>query len=320
MEPTSPIDSNKQNFAYTVAITPDSTIKATVPIMDRLSLTIPISKNPKIVDGTVERLAAFIANPDNQVIASHKQSKFHRNFQLVDQHSGRSIFVQACPKYPNLAFARFDMNPAKLGVDGMRLWRRFVDQIWGADQAQAAIADATVTRVDFACDLVGVRIDALAVRPAHQKKSAIYYGIKGRVETYLVWCKKQKEADTEVYNKKAELEDHGHEPAYGDVEHTRVEIRSKTRRPIIKLFTQKNPFANLDIGYLPREAPGLPAHIWRHFCDSARYRTLPVALDLIPLEYRQPYLDALKAAPAIWFPNKVWTNWQDVLSSSGLLA
>ncbi len=309
--------------AYNVPVSPDQVITVTASIIDKLSLTLPVGDDPTTVAAVKNALAGL--SDSNKAPPTGKAklgpTKYRTNVHLLHAPSGQHILVQADPT-SNLAFLRFEMNPAKLGADGVRFWRNNVAEIFGhADASLNAASKATVTRIDLACDLINVRIDSLAFKANVSGKTITYIGMKGRLETIYMAVKAHKSGEISGYNKKRQLKDQGLESQYGDLQHTRVEVRVLARRPITQLTDMKNPFRKVEVTYLPRTAPSLPLHVWRHFTDAVRYRGLTAALEPIPAHLRDAYLAGLNGlASPLWQPDLIWAKWPRVLAASGLLA
>jgi len=311
-------------IAYTVAIPPDQNVVITAPIIDKITLTLPVNEPPAILGVIKQRLIGF-KNANGQSAGAHFKPgsiKYGVSAHLVHEPTGESVFVQAAPKSPKVAFLRFEMNPAKLGPDGIWFWRKLVADLLGLSGVWSCMAStATMTRVDLACDLVGVRIDRLALVANRRGKCVMYFGLNGKIETAYLGATSGKNAPMIAYNKKAQLQEFDEEPQCGDLEHTRMEMHVISRRPISTLADIANPFTKVNVMYLPRDVSGVPPHAWQHFTDSVRYRGLAAALEPIPQALRVNYMAGFDALPEpLWQPEKIWSKWNGVLADSGLLS
>lgn len=109
------------------------------------------------------------------------------------------------------------------------------------------------------------------------------------------------------------------------IPHTRVEVKYKgVKKSPLELATIKDKFHFFEIlAFGPDKAPdktGGKSYIWKLFLDSCRYRGEGSAIELLPKELQDRYMDVLnleEKAP-LWRPHKIWKHWPEVVADSGL--
>ena len=259
--------------------------------------------------------------------AKKKVSRYKTRVNLTHPASGKSVLIEADPKPTKdgkmVPFLRFQFNPDKLGPDGMAFMKERLEYAFSGNYPWKAIAiNCKVTRIDLAIDILNVPIDQLLISSSKAGKSHCYYSATGVLETAYLEVKSGKAGNTYAYNKNQQLMDMKRNPKYDGVPHTRIELRVRTSRSIVKLGALPNPFTKLNIAYpsLVGKSPEQP-HNWQHLLDSVRYRGRKAALALIPDDsLREAYEDALTSAQGeFWKPRKLWKKWPDILKGSGLL-
>jgi hypothetical protein len=109
------------------------------------------------------------------------------------------VLIQAGPKKKGITHAlRLEFNPRRLGKQGITVLKSQLESLVLGPLVSDGlnfddiIAKGTVTRVDIAVDLVGIRVDQLDVRFLGQGKSHWYYSEKGQAETGYYGIKQNK--------------------------------------------------------------------------------------------------------------------------------
>ncbi len=187
--PLHPAASNKTNLpdnqiAYKVGISPTESVTVTTPIIDKLAFVFSHA-DPDGDSSLKESLLEAIKDDPTLYKSAKKasvgQKRYKLNVQLHHAASGQNVLIQADPGSAKVAFARFELNPAKLGAEGMAFFRAELAQLLTHQVPWSAIAaKAKVTRLDLACDLVGIGVDTLAMNATVEGKSHVYFGMKGR--------------------------------------------------------------------------------------------------------------------------------------------
>jgi hypothetical protein len=95
------------------------------------------------------------------------------------------VLVQAGPTKPGLKHnLRLEFNPTRLGPAGIAFLKSQIESlVVGALSYAHIMATGTVTRLDIAVDVVGIRISDLDVRFMGEGKSHWYYASTGQPET-----------------------------------------------------------------------------------------------------------------------------------------
>lgn len=307
---------------------------ALIPKIDKIAFTYDIpSSHREPVLANLYGLAG-----EGQTFQSLKSSgnhRYHKRFALTHPASGEKILIEAEPKVAKgaktkpPAFLRLELNPARLGFDGVGFLRDHLVQVFFEEHPWSLVAtNCTVTRMDLAVDLVGVRSDSLLIErtltgpKAQPGKKWFIYGASGALETAYVGFKKGKIAPLLAYDKAQELADKEQLAQFGKTPHARVEFRLQPNRSIATLTAMKNPFlvASVINPTKPATAPETE-HAWEFFLDCCRVRGTKRALSLLPTdELRQAYAEALSTADQeVWKPAKLWAKWLTALEKSGLL-
>jgi hypothetical protein len=190
------------------------------------------------------------------------------------------------------------------------------------------IEKGTVTRVDIAVDVVGIRVDKLDVRFLGDGKSHWYYSNKGQPETGYYGIKQNKKKQNSpapwvTYNKRQEIKDKGPEGGkqlYGGLSHTRIEFHAIQKKPFAKLGTLANPFDTISLAY-PQAPKGIKPYAWTFFLDACHRRGREKALQTISeITTRKKYAAALdEAHKAFWKPEQIWKHWPAAVQQLGLL-
>jgi hypothetical protein len=239
--------------------------------------------------------------------------------------ASRDVLIQADPKKTSgkkaPAFVRLEFNPSKLGPEGMAELADCIKFIFANHITMHQLFLASrVSRIDVACDLVNVASDELLVSTPASGKSHVYYGETGKHETTYLALKKGKSSPQKFYDKAQQLLDADRDQKFGDAAHTRFEKLAAPNIPVTKLVGLKNVFEKFDVRFpVEHHAPGEP-YVWALFLDSCRQCGAMTALDKLPETLRPSYQKALDATKhVIWKPTKIWSDWPEVLATSGFL-
>jgi hypothetical protein len=286
-------------------------IRSDAPIVDKLALTVPVR-------GASEQAHA---------IETIEQLQYRHGFQgrmprfrggyaysVVLPLSG--LLLQAKPtrtgaKRP--AFARLEFNPSKAGVAGVSEVRTIAATLFSAEDMR----HASVSRIDVAVDMHGVRISNLAVRSRRHQKSMLVFGREGNLETIYVGDRGSGSQVT-IYDKAAQLRETKSIHLAGPC--TRFEARIRTYIPVNELSLLKNPFFGIDVFCgLDDLSIGTPHH-HQMFLDSIARRGLHAALRMLPASRRQRYERAIaKRRCSYWKPDELWSGWDRAVEALGLI-
>jgi hypothetical protein len=248
-------------------------------------------------------------------------SPYTINCHIVLPGGANTVFMQAAPESKKkMAFFRFDFNPNTIGPSGVDAFRDLLEGILQPNFSYADIVKfGRMTRLDVACDILGVPIADLLLSTGKLGKTVAYYGVDGVLETSYLG-KKKGITPFRVYNKTQEQLDKGIDPEYGLYPHLRCEASVIPQKPLYTLAAIANPFEELDIFRIAQATPPEAHHNWVHFADSCRQRSISGALNVIPEAVRSGYEMALgQSKIGIWQPQRVWEKWGKVVAESGLL-
>jgi hypothetical protein len=243
--------------------------------------------------------------------------------------SGHRVLIQVGPKKKDTAHdLRLEFNPAALGEAGMAYLKyELENQVVGALDFKHIMETGSVSRVDIAVDVVGIRIDALDIRYLGKGKSHWYFSASGEPETGYYGIsptpKGKKNAPFVTYNKRKQLKEtgsSGDDELYNGLSHTRIEYHATPFKKFGQLKTIPNPFKEISLAY-PRQPKGVSLHAWQFFMDACHRRGHQTAIARLPTEnMKKRYNNALEAAhQRFWKPDLIWTQWLAVIEGSGLL-
>jgi hypothetical protein len=307
------------------------------PFIDKITITHKIA-DEELVKTLVESL---LQEADKEQGHFKKAAQFKSgavsykaSVSLIVPPGDAQVLLQAGPKKKGTAHAlRLEFNPRRLGKPGIAFLKSQIEclalgPVVSDDLSfDDIIAKGTVTRVDIAVDVVGIRVDQLDVRFLGDGKSHWYHSKKGQPETGYYGIKQNKKKQNSpapwvTYNKRQELKDKGPEGGkqlYGGLSHTRIEFHAIQKKPFAKLGTLANPFGTISLAY-PEAPKGIKPYAWAFFLDSCQRRGREASLELLPEgALRKRYRQALdKAHAAFWKPDTIWASWQESLFKSGL--
>lgn len=305
------------------------TVTVMKPIIDRISLTYPVS-DPAIRKVIRKHLKEWAKAQDPMISHWAKtpkwgSSKYAHSF-AINCKPGTKLLVQLAKEGTNAGFLRVEFNPSALGPLGVQSFRDLIpDLTCNAFTYNDLALGCRVTRIDVAVDLVNIEPEDLLIKASKPGVKMAYFGLSGDLETsYLNVTKKGSKLyvyDRKTLLKKQQQEGQGKGSPYGEAEYTRVEVRLTPEKPITKLASMHNPLTKLDLIDIEAPVPPESEHHWRLFQDSCRYRGLENALDLLPTGTREAYLAAVQAAQGqVWRPNTLWGHWSDALLKSAVMA
>lgn len=279
---------------------------------------------------------------DYEYVPNEEQAKnnslyraYKKNLWLKHKPSGENILVQTDPKKVGTPFFRFDLNPSRLGVDGIKFFKEELDFLFCKGDFDIGYGDVlkspnAVYRLDVAVDILGVDVSDLELTyhsHANQKqqiKAMQYLSTTGRIQTDYPNAKLKGENKTYVYNKKYELQDKGQDTYYDEAMHARFEHRYlKWNKPLdhlLKIGVGTNPLKKLSIKWIDYRQ--IKEKSFEHvlFLQYARNRGIKKALEIIPEHKQMDFIDTYKKAMTdIWNSSELWKHWPYMVNYYGLL-
>ncbi|MGH1398021.1 MAG: hypothetical protein ACRBCT_02290 [Alphaproteobacteria bacterium] len=260
---------------------------------------------------------------------------YKRNVWYKHEPTGEKILIQTDPKKSDTPFFRFDFNPSRLGAKGVKDFKTelrllMCEETFGLSYADILKDPQAVYRMDIAVDILGVDVSDLKLtyNPHGNQKEAVkamqYLSPVGRTQTEYPNALNKGDLKTYVYNKKHELIDKGNEPCYGGALHTRYEHRyTRWNKPLTHLLNitkGKTPLKRLGMEWIDYKA--IQDKSFQHvlFLQYAKSRGIDKALEVIPQEQHQEFLDTYHAAMTnIWHPSELWEHWPSIIEYYGLL-
>jgi hypothetical protein len=218
-----------------------------------------------------------------------------------------SVTFEAGPLLPENPSYRLDFNPWKMSVNEIIALFTFLQLATDIEQ-YVFLAMSKVTRLDIACNLVGLELEDVIVRTSGLQKHGLYTGKGGTLETVYIGTPRSPRRVV-AYTKT--LED--------GTKVLRLESRTKPRCLGHEIAKIKNPFARIWlISAKCAEAAGLPIPT-QYIADSMRLGGLKRALRSLSKKQQTSLRKALKAAnPILTDTESQWSLWQKTLIDSGL--
>ena len=308
-------------------------VAITKPFIDKIAITYKISDKDLtavVIQNLLQETEQEQGHFTNAAQFKSGAASYKASVNLNAPPGDAQVLIQAGPKKPGVTHGlRLEFNPRRLGKLGIAFLKSQLESLVldGLNFAKI-IAEGTVTKLDIAVDLVGIRVDQLDVRFSGGGKSQWYHSEKGQAETGYFGIKQKKTTKQNLpapfvsYNKRKEIKDKGTEGGkqlYGGLSHTRIEFHATPGKPFPKLAKLANPFNTISLAY-PQAPNGIKPYAWAFFLDSCQRRGREAALDLLPAgQLRKRYRKALdKAHDTFWKPDQIWACWIESLLKSEL--
>ncbi|WP_288905352.1 hypothetical protein [uncultured Sneathiella sp.] len=291
------------------------------PVIDKLSVTIPVDEEyRKAVDGSLYKIHKQVKDFSD---ISKNGKKYHVSANWTDKVTGQKVLFQCNPKSSKAVnYMRFELNPNKLGPDGMRRFKSILELLvtYGNYPYSRILEEGYITRMDIAVDIVNVAPHELIISGKDKGKSIKFLG-KGSNELETVYLDKPKTKSSQkmIYDKLQEQVDKGNKPSFNEVLHTRAEY-THAGAPFSNIPNIKNPFKKMKVIHPIFKPDGVEDWIWQLFLNSCRLKGVEASLSLLPDHLRASHRKALeKAAEVTWRPEMLMDKWKDYLIKSKVL-
>ncbi len=296
-----------QKLAVTIQTTPGAF--ALRPVIDSIHLTSRAKKaHEMLTDGSLPKqlppsmyyLMAYwaaiwsklqlAAQPDKShpiKRSTRRVLRYRYTFDLHLQNSKSRPLLCLPAKYGNTPPMLLMLNADQLGPAGLieleQVWNGLVGDLL---PFRGLLLDARVSRLDTAIDILNVSLpDLFLHHDKIWKVWAVHHPTSGlqTIQYYLVkqnqkspFSNPKKRSDLIVYDKRSEQLDHGKDPRYGSLPHTRIE-RSQNPTTLVRNILSLKP--NFDGWTIVRVDGfgGKPQDDWRRFIDSLRSRGIAAA-------------------------------------------
>lgn len=324
------------------------------PQPDRLSIIIPISKyvyadsisksvsEPDFFTLVVKRITdpPFPTEPIGKSKYVNDGKDWRATTLDFGKRESRIRFSYLKRKDIGLAL-RLDMNPRKVGKQGFKELINLLGAVFSIKKLREA---ARVTRVDFAIDVVGIRVDEVLAIYKRQGTRSLYVGSDGALETIYIHHKrppfKQKydEFDTpikathpkqpagkvilRIYDRRRERMAIGRPPPFADAPITRIELVKShfIKFHLFKLPDLADPFGQVSVGYAPSQHTELKA-LWHKYWQLARSLTPNEASRMLGLSkaVEKQFGKAMKVpVPDLLAHKANWADWKAAIAYCGL--
>lgn len=279
-------------------------VRISRPIPDRIALMVPLGA--EFIDEAltkeehVEWIKVLMANLKNSDagLAGAKSGGIKKwtdaALTLGPKHTTVHLKAYAPSKTGKTDWRlRVEFCPGRLHSEGVvAVTYAIASASLGQLKLAKARAATRITRLDTACDFLGVDPLHLAVRTDLVSKTAHYLGVDGALETeYGFKLKKKKDGRVLgdavycLYDKRRQLLDAGLLPPHGTTPVTRVERRQrwKNNAPLFsEIATLPCAFDGIRLAYLRENAPK-PISGWIQYAYLRRSVTAAQCIDLIGL-------------------------------------
>jgi hypothetical protein len=229
---------------------------------------------------------------------------------------------------------RLEFNPRKIGPIGLaKTEAALTEDATLGFNLFAWLADACLTRLDLAVDLIGVEPDDLLVFPAQPGKRSVISGANGAIQSKYFLRKKKTDFDDHasappnwndaylrVYDRRIAKIEAGKEPTYGAAKHTRVETVSVWKKKRPSFLSLPALVAGLSAVSIKRRLfSGLGGPEWTAVCDAVELRGKAWA-DKHPVQAIAPPPHAFEGTDPIWRPSAIASHMAGGLKACGLAA
>ncbi len=319
-----------EGVAYLAVWNSKNTIAVLEPVPDTISLVVDVPEEKKADLGKLlmilpeDEFGNFKHQPKHKQFASKKLTAGYKHaveFTPPIKGKNPSVLFQFAPTNLKAKYLRLEFSVAQLGATGVAALRAVLDDTFEELLSyEQLVANATVTRVDVAVDLIGVPMGLAVYEWPKQAKAHSYQGLGGELETlYSLQPSKSGKATNathKVYSKTQQLKDAGQSPGFETLWRTRVEVTTHPKAKLSHLLDLSNPLQGIAIHLPPIDLPASVAQLgdhqdhWRMFVDCAARSGREYALSLLSDARKEVYRAALKHKSAnIWNAKKLWGRW-----------
>lgn len=306
-----------------------------IAVSRRIIVTVTIKYKPVFSDVFCDRLTVTLKvkpeqydevkfNMNNMIENGYARKDYKWQYRLsmrlgIGEDNDSSTLIQ-CSPHPflsNYSFFRIELNPHRLGSEGLSELKLRIDEILpnGYDDL---VRSGVCTRFDAALDLKYISIESLAFSYPKMRLSKAFYNsgsVTNYIQSYYIGGDKNKRQIC-IYDKVAQIKEYNQKnlikkdvPSFPV---TRIEVRNKKRVRVSELINIDNQFKPLEVLLLSR----FPDIDWVFglFVKAVRLEGLLNALLALPKYERAKYKKILKVANAsFWKPDKHWEKWTDVI-------
>lgn len=257
------------------------------------------------------------------------RSRYRHSYKLTDQSGRQMALFQFFALSTKTKAARLEMNPKKLGPEGLRVVKQVLKALLGPTFIEC-IAGGNITRVDASCDISQIRPSDLVIWSNRARSSGIwvrYFDANGRdrweVETLAIGAR-ESDYYLQVYDKSAQL--WNTKNILLKNLKTRIEARMQPRNSqrksakVSELRMISNPFLPINVAYFP-EAGNEKDHLELLFYASQVIGQEAVLKKLGAAEKtkRAAFRNMMsRDTPDWWQPERLWQEVLEHLHSTGL--
>lgn len=279
------------------------------------------------------------------------KSKYKKHYKVVLDENGTQLDlffenydVKNSSSY-NYRFMKLVFNPWKSGISGVEKIRKFYNIILPSSDFDKILSEkSSVRKVDFAVDMIGIDIVALAINTNPDYKLKIFQTTDGKISSAYTFKSKKNFSSVKFYNKAQEIFDKSEkvvEHRYGKlldigipitrIEKSRVFEAHKNTKSIEDLACTQNPF-KFSVGWIEDKIQNVNINfqadgineLWRAFLGNVCHAGLDKALDKLDEKNRIKFAQEFhsKRHNLFSYYNNT-TNWQEqfklYMDNSGLL-
>lgn len=295
------------------------------PIIDTISIT------AKIDDPKIAQHVAYLVNKGNQEgglplfslkgLGKYKKKelgKYKESAILkIDKETGALVQV-GLPDNP--CAIRIEFNPdhfSQKAIDKMGGYLKEMSK--DAFGLGWFIKFGTITRVDIAVDILGIKFNDLVVQLRDDRKVELFVDKESGLQT--VTSLLDKGFKNMAYNKRVEIKENGKHSEFEDYPRCRIEWRiGRTKKKLVSLGDIKCPWNSASVFFPPPLPPaGVADHVWRLFWDVWRFRGREYALSQLPSPLMEKFKDVADDPNyQIWRAKELWSKLPNSLKVSVL--
>lgn len=332
---------NEKLHPNKLIIESDQHVWVSVPQVDKLHLSIELRPEHFIPGLKVETFEDYGRMLMQSLATGHagpvKHTKYIEHAHLYTQaqvlfgEAQQPVFftIKKTPKKPHGAHTlMLQLNPRLLTEEGIF---ELIDRLYKVTGKQllvgAMLADARVSRLDVAVDIVGVEIADVLVRLKNESKRN-YRATAAGLQSIEIWPKGTTSATAQnraviVYDKRAERLEAGETPPHDPAPVMRIEVTKKrfgnAANLLVNLAKLKNPLKAVAVGHVRAAACPL-SRSFLCYVDARRvFGTGRAAANLgLKPETASQFEKWYLTHPSDLFDGaSIWEGWADGLMASG---
>lgn len=303
-------------------------LRITGPFIDRVSITAPFEI--EYAESLASILRDVVDSDFNdtytvQLLSRRPDNLYRWAFSVWPRNNcDEFIHVSVLHHDPRKNQFRLDFNPANFTEEHVPGVHDFLSLVFSDVHTNNMRGNCSVTRLDVAQDIVGLRMDDILVYSPRKQKGCIWGGGKSGIET--IYCgAPTSRGRVKVYRKPFPARPlNGRSSRRRRIRpRIRCEVTLKPQDTIGALYDLPNPFRNVVFSYLAgvKRSSALPKHEIQFFIDSCLRRGTQDALALIENKRRKAEYKSILGQNRVEeiSADTLWAHWGDEIDKLRVL-